>query len=345
MENNQNTPLVIWFSNWFSATRNVILSMREAFPWATFIGTHTSENCAYRDVVDEFYIEPKGLSTNDYVNYTVNFCKEHNVKVFFPHTYMLGISSSIDGFKQVGTSVICDDQMNIELFQSKDKVYKCLKALFYDKVPKYVIANTSEEFKKAYEGFVSQEEQVCFKFDKDEGATSFRLIDQGLNSFSSLRNKCENVLTFEAAFNAIKDGEELGKLPPIMIMPKLLSPEVSVDCYMTADGEFIAIPRYKLGGRIKEIRLTKELIDDSYKLWKLFHFRGPFNVQYRWTPSGEPKLLEVNTRMSGGIHLSELSGYSIPNQVIADIIGYNINQSSKNIKEVRVTQYENPVTL
>lgn len=336
---------VIWFNTWFSAIANTIKCIKDEFDTAHIIGTNKNEDCTYKGIVDEFYVEPSGVSGEEYLDFALDFCTRHKVKIFFPKYHMNTISKNKNLFENIGVTVVCEDYSLITAFNSKDEIYKILLSRGYERIPEYGVANSLIEFKQLYNRYSKEGHLVCTKFDKDEGASSFRLINNNILSYDSLNEPLENMLTYNSMCNILEDGEKRGLFKPLIVMPKLLSPEVSIDCYNSKQLGLIVIPRYKLGNRVKEIKLTQELIEDVKYLQEVFGFKSIFNVQYRWDKNGKAKLLEINTRMSGGIHLSSMSGVSIPNQVVAEILGVNSNQSIDDIKEYRLTQCENPILL
>ncbi len=117
------------------------------------------------------------------------------------------------------------------------------------------------------------------------------------------------------------------------------------------NGEFITIPRYKMGGRVKQVILNQELIDMCNAIQKKYRFQMPYNVQFRWNSDMEPVLLEINTRLSGGMHLGFNSGVIIPLLVVGDILaelGYTDKKYDKqqcDVKEIKMTQLETPIIL
>lgn len=336
----QNT---VWFSGWFSSLAITIENIRKKIPGVKIIGTHTNKDCAYFRVCDESYIDPKGLSGEQYIEYALEFCKSHNVKVYMPKTYMNTISDNLDRFTDIGVEVIVENLSNIRALESKIATYERLERIGYENIPEYYIINGYTDYLSGLAKILSKGETPCIKFDKDEGACSFRIISDKAKSYESLKEIPDGTISFEEMESIIKDGERSEQFKPMILMPKLLSPEVSADSYPSKKG-LVVIPRFKLGNRIKEIRFNEQIIEDVKRIHEEFKFQSIFNVQYRWDSDGNMKLLEVNTRMSGGIHLSSLCGIDIPAIAIAEKLGVSadIQYTGKN---VRVTQYESPIIL
>lgn len=335
---------VIWFNNWFSSLAYTIENLKNSNSDLVIIGTNVSTDCPYSKSVDIFEIEPK-VWGEKYIEWALGFCKKYGIDIVFARYHVNEIAQNIERFENIGVNVVCEDISIYNAMESKSKVYEFLASKGYTEIPEYYVANTTSEFEKFFGIIDDSGNKVCTKFDHDEGAQSFRLITDSLISETSLNSTLENVLTYDNMVAILNKMELAGKMKPLMVMPKLLSPEVSVDCYNSMTEGFIAIPRYKYGSRIKEIKLNQDLIDNCAKIQKIYGFKYGFNVQFRWASNGEFKLLEINPRLSGGIHLTDMCGFSIVRQIVGDILCCKTNQSVKDIHEVRLTQVEKPVIL
>lgn len=65
---------------------------------------------------------------------------------------------------------------------------------------------------------------------------------------------------------------------------------------------------------------SAELIDLAHKFHRHYKLPYVFNIQVKYTDS-VPKLLEINPRMSGGLHFSCLSGINFPYMAIKILLG------------------------
>lgn len=181
---------------------------------------------------------------------------------------------------------------------------------------------------------------ICFKFVRDEGGKSYRLIDNNRKGYSSLFKKQTTRMSLEAALDALSERETFS---PVMVMPFLPDDEVSVDCLMTPNG-LIAIPRIKDATRIEKIRYNEEILSTCRLFFEKFPLDQPCNVQFKYL-NGIPYLLEVNTRMSGGVQMSCVaSGVNIPNIAVNKLLGIDRNWKN-NMLEKDVTHVEIPIVL
>ena len=152
------------------------------------IGTNENEYSVIKNDCDEWYQEPV-LQDEEYVEYSLDFCRKHDVQVFLPRRGMLKISEQKHKFEETGVHVMMDNYGNVSMLNHKEAAYGFFRTNKIGTVPDYCIVTTTQEFSDAYDDLRSKYEQVCFKFAKDEGGKSFRLIDYQRKDYTSLFKK------------------------------------------------------------------------------------------------------------------------------------------------------------
>ena len=139
----------IWFNHWFSSAYRIIELLRKEYKERCYvIGSNDKKHCVYQEVCNEFYVEPIFENENEYVDWAISFCKEHNINVFFPRRNMVAIAKRKDEFIGV-TVVLSSDFETMELLNDKAETYRKIHNLGLANVPDTAIATTVEEFKKA----------------------------------------------------------------------------------------------------------------------------------------------------------------------------------------------------
>lgn len=94
--------------------------------------------------------------------------------------------------------------------------------------------------------------------------------------------------------------------------------EWTVDILTNRNGELIvAVPRIRVKTRggisvIGFVKMDKEILKLSRKITELLLFTGPLNIQFKEDKKGQPKLLEINPRFSGGLDISIAAGADLP---------------------------------
>lgn len=342
---------IIWFNGeWFSSIASVMNGIKSEFgDKIELLGSSHTKQTTYRNVVDSFILEPGYQSTvESYVDFALNVCKLHYVDVFIPKRNVAAIAREAGKFRKLGTTVICEDPKIYTSIKSKKSVYERIVNSMPELVPSYEVITSYSEFEKAYNRIkgVSLNGKVVIKYDIDEGASSFRVIDNSAFGYGNLSRKHENILSEQEAFNIIQDADNVGKLKPLIVMEFMDDPEISVDCYKTGVGVLETLVRVKKSSRMKEILSSGELydkiVDYCARIQKMFGLKQIFNVQFRWV-NGELKLLEINARMSGGMHLGQPLKINIPNRLIGETLGLNVKPSE--CRHSIVSQYEYPILV
>lgn len=323
----------VWFNHWFSTSYRLIELMKENEGEQVWVvGTNKQCNSVIRNVCDEWYGEP--VTDGDaYVEDCIRFCQEHKIDVFVPRRKMLDISRNMGRFREIGVRVMAEDYSRLELMADKARSYDLFRAQEGLAIPEYCIANTAEAFEQAYLKLKPKYGQVCVKFVIDEGGMSFRKISDEENPYYLLKMYAGNSVPFKRYLEWLKSIEPFDSL---MVMPYLPGKEISVDCLSTPSG-LIAVPRYKGAARHEEIIYDERIMDMVTRIMKTAGLEYPCNIQFK-LKEDEPYLLEINTRMSGGLQMSCLAtGVNIPNIALNKLLGREIPWSLE--RKNRIVSY------
>ncbi len=329
----------VWMNHWFSTAVNIIDLIRQDNNEFYVIGSNENKYSVIKNGCDEWYQEPV-LKDDEYVEFCLEFCKKHEVQFFLPRRGMLKISECKNQFEQIGVKVMIDDYPIVSILNHKEKAYRFFKENDIGSVPDYYIVKTLGEFKNAYEELIKKYKQVCFKFERDEGGKSFRLIDNLRKGYAALFKKQNTRMTLDDVLDALSEREEFS---PIMIMPFLPDEEVSIDCLATNTG-LIALPRIKGNNKYELLRFDKEILEICNKFQEKAGLECPYNIQFKYL-DGIPYFLEVNTRMSGGIQMAcYASGVNIPQLALKKLSGEEMKWSCKYEEKI-LAQVLQPVTI
>lgn len=329
----------IWLNHWFSTAYHIISLIKQDEPDFYVIGSNEHSKSPIMAVCDEWYQEPS-LRGGDYVEFCLDFCARHKVDVFLPRRGALEISRAKRRFEAAGVKVMVENAGLMEALNYKDQAYALFQREAVGIVPEHCVVTTAEQFHSCYEQLSQRYEKVCFKFVKDEGGKSYRLIDNDRKGYAALFHKATTRMTLDAAMEALSERDSF---PPVIVMPYLPGVEVSVDCLNTDTG-LIAIPRIKDTTRIEKIRYDKRILDFCHDLYAKIPLEHPCNIQFKYL-DGIPYILEVNTRMSGGVQMAcAASGVNIPNIAVNKLLG--IKKPWKNLREEKdVCHVEYPIVL
>ena len=312
--------LRVWFNHWFSTAYHLINLIRDGNPDKFyFIGSNKNDYAVYKLACDEWHREPEKISDADYVDFCLNFCREHDVDIFIPRRNLTAIAGRVDDFNQRGVKVLVGrDAQLMTTLDDKVATYEFITAgKLNEIIPPYKIAATFDEFNRAYDALKTSDNRICYKLVADEGALTFRVIDDSIEKISALHNMPNMKVTRDAAQKILSRYDF--KIP-LIVMPYLSGQEVSVDCLATSQGNII-IPRFKTNHRYSEIKFDAAIINVAEKILSLMKFDVPINIQFRMD-GGKLYLLEINPRMSGGLQLSCLgANVNIPDIAINHLLG------------------------
>ena len=329
----------IWMNHWFSTAYNIVNLIKQDNPEFYVIGSNDNNGSPIRTAYNEWYQEPI-LKDDTYVEYCLEFCRTHHIDVFLPRRGMLEISRQKARFEMAGTSVMVDDYSLISVLNQKNQAYELFKKNGIGVVPEYRMVTTIDDFCKSYSELGSKYKQVCFKFVKDEGGKSFRLIDNSRTGYSALFKKQTSRMTYDAAVAALSEKPVFS---PIMIMPYLPNEEISVDCLKTSSG-IIMIPRIKGTTRVETIKYDPTILSTCETFYEKIPLENPCNIQFKYL-EGIPYMLEVNTRMSGGVQMACLgSGINIPSIAVNKLLGIEKSWVN-NCEEKQVSYIEIPIIM
>ncbi len=334
----------IWFNHWFSTAYHLINLIKSENPEKfIFVGSNKNDYAIYKQTCDEWQIEPADISENDYVEYCLNFCKQHEINIFVPRRNLTAIATEISKFENIGVKVLTGNNPELmQILDDKVKTYEYISKIGLGEiVPNFEIVNSVENFERAYKNLKTADNRICYKLVKDEGAVTFRVIDDSLENASGLYKTPNTKVTFDAA---VKILSQYNFKIPLLEMIYLSGQEISVDCLKTAQGNII-IPRYKNNVRYSEIRFDSEIMELAEKILSNLNFSVPINIQFKMH-NNKPYLLEINPRMSGGLQLSCLgSKINIPDLAINQILGINKIWKYPEYHSCKVANIETPICL
>lgn len=334
----------IWFNHWFSTAYHLINLIREGSPKKFyFVGSNKNDYAIYKRSCDEWHREPEKISADDYVDFCLNFCREHGINIFVPRRNLTAIAQRLEDFDGQGVKVLVGrDARLMKILDDKAATYEFISAGGISEiVPPYRLAKNFDEFNAACDALKTSSNRVCYKLVEDEGALTFRVIDDTTENISALHNM-PNMKVTRAAAQKILSRYDF-KIP-LLVMPYLGGREISVDCLVTPRGKII-IPRFKTNGRYSEIKFDAAIIAAAEKILRLINFDVPINIQFR-TDGERFFLLEINPRMSGGLQLSCLgAGINIPDLAINQLLGVVKDWTPPEKKFCRVANIETPIIL
>ena len=324
----------VWFNHWFSTAYYFIESAKKYGYYV--ISSNERDSCVYTMNSDEFFLEPV-LNDEDYLNWSLDFCRKNNIDIFFCKKYSKIISKNINLFNCI---VIVEDYDNIVYFESKINGINFFKKNNISNTPEAYLVNNYDDFICRYSYLKNKYNDVCMKKDVDEGGQSFRRISSnGYNYDDMFSYSLEESLL-------LKTIRKKDKFDDILIMPYLKGTEYSIDCLNTKNG-LIAIPRVKLSNRVTSICKNEKLINIVKNFQSCSNLSSAYNIQFREDENGILYLLDINTRLAGGSWKDTLIGVDFVDLIIREELNIKIDVDNiyNNFNDIILSNLENIIVL
>lgn len=296
------TPPRIWFNRTYATNYWVLKNFREQSTEIVLHITHKDPSSPILQAATIAGIEPDLSTAEEYVQWCLDYCEQNSITLFFPTHNQKHILKQKHLFTEMGVVLISPELDAINIFDDKAAAYRLAETLNVNTPPAWAEINNSDDLLDAYRVLSPiSPERVVIKPTTGVGASGFMSIYPKPFSLNGLLKEHSRATTFNTLLETYILSEN-DSIEPLMLMPWLDDPEISVDCLTSPSGELlITVPRVKKGSRVTAIDYSyEEVLNQTRKLLAGQPLPYVCNVQWRWF-EGKPMLLEVNTRPAGGL--------------------------------------------
>lgn len=270
------------------------------------------------------YKIPEGKDHN-YINSIFDICDAENITTIIPQyeSELVPLSQNKKVFNEKGIKVlVTDDTEMLKIACNKWQLYEYLNNC--DFIPSYRFANSVDSIEKAVFDLGYPDVPVCIKPVDGEGGRGFKIITSEKTDVFN-----EKAGAAKISWDIFREQiEKSSHIPDLLAMEYLPNLEYSVDCVCKDGLSYICIPRQRVEtsmgvATVSVIEKNQEIIDISRNIISMLHLSYNVNIQFRYSSSGKPKLIEINPRVSGslvancgaGVNMLELSlkaAYGLP---------------------------------
>ena len=302
----------VWFNRAFSSVYTAISLIRAEDREQRYhlIYSHVAPATAGQ-VAHQFELEPTGLKGDDYVAWCLDFCRQHAVDIFVTGKEARLIMAANERFAEIGVRVQAAASADtLQLLHDKARFYATV-ACPQAPPPQAIAVHTLAEFDAAWTELRGRYNKLCIKPSQSIYGLGFALIDE--------QRSCAELLIAGVQYTIgladLRAG--LALLPEfrtMLVMEYLEGREYSVDCVGDNGKLIVAVPRKKpqsSSATGQRIDMHADILAACATLSENYGLNGCFNVQFRET-GGQPRLLEINPRMSGGISMACAAGPNLP---------------------------------
>jgi len=334
----------IWFNKTFSTINAVFRNLHQSDSCGEIIciASHTNPAATVFLAANESYLEPAGLSGQDYLQWCVGFCHSHKIDLFWPGREAALISKNHHLFHAIGVQVMSvADYDTLTLLHNKADFYTALNSEVA-KVMDFTAVNDCHAFDRAVDNLSLKHASLCVKPAVSVFGLGFRILDVQRDSISQLLKGVEYQIPLQELRQGMNNTPEFDTL---LVMEHLPGPEWSVDCAGRHGELLCAVQRKKsqLVGHGQAIDNNDEINGMVSRLTAHYRLNGLFNIQFKEGVNG-PRLLEINPRPSGGFGMACLSGANLAQIALQGFKGEAVQQATINYG-LRVAEVNSPVIL
>lgn len=211
-------------------------------------------------------------------------------------------------------------------------------------VPPHRVITTAQALLDAYDEMSFAYGQICLKPVTGAGAEGFRILDHRAPLLADILGPLSPTVSVRAVAEAIDCAAAAGRsIPPLLMLPYLPGPELSIDLLADRDGITIASVGRSKSCRQRAIVLDQTAQDVAEVLVRAHRLSYVSNTQLRnWQAPQDaepvPYLLEVNTRMSAGLFQTALAGVNLAWAAVRMVLGQDpsVGQTRHDIRYTTV---------
>ena len=277
---------------------------------------------------------PKATDDN-FVEHVVSVCRQNHIRLVLPLVTkeLLPLARAQERFAQSGIRVLVSPPEAIEVANNKATCYQFLQSRGIP-VPRFHVANTTEDFIHAAFELGHPQQDFCFKPASSNGSRGFRVISDSIDESHQLFD-LKPYSTFIAYPHALSILAAK-PFPQLLVTEYLPGDEYSVDCLADRGRAILVVPRLRTkminGISVKGTFLEEAaIIEYCRQIIEAIGLHGNIGIQVKKNAAGEPQLLEINPRVQGTIVAALGAGVNLPILAIKQELGMPIEQEELRV--------------
>ncbi len=292
----------------------MVMIREEAGDNVRLLASHRDIHAPVMHVADEVLIEPAiSRSTPEgeaaYLQFCLETCTVRNVGLFVAQSGRVSLAQHQSSFAAIGTKLLVPaDSVMLKLIDDKARFYE---AAIAKGIPMPWTREISDVagYDAALAELESLDRPACVKPPQGVFGGGFWKLKSNRSMFDTLMNPDGHEIAPNIMRNAIADAA--GKR--LLVLEYLAGPEWSVDCVCKNGELIVGVGRRKLG-RVQQLEVDGPVMDIARQAISAFGLSGLINVQCKAADAegNDVRLLEINSRMSGGCLYTRYSGVKLP---------------------------------
>lgn len=305
---------IIWFMEGLSPQRDLILGIQTFFKntqeVVTIIASHRHHRNEILSLADIALIEPS--EDEQRLDFIITTVKQYGVQVIHTGSHSLWFEAHRQEIESLGVSLTTGATSAAMLMLADDKVEfaQAMEDHGLQVVPSLRIesADALRDEVERNRHSNGAKSLLCVKPVTGIYGLGFWRLDDTAAPMSALTCPNSRKVHPEIYLHAL---EQQKYFEPLVLMPYLPGPEHSVDMLVEKGNVIAAVARRKEGA-LQYLEQSGPAYELGKKCAQIMQADGLVNVQTRNNDEGDPVLLEINMRPSGGIGYTRHSGVNLP---------------------------------
>lgn len=338
------TPSAVWLAEGQSSQRDMLASLQALKAQSetpfNIIASHRHNRPEIFEFADSVYIEPSASATDSDEQaelesaepvmprwqFVLEQAKNNNVKVLLTGRNGIDYEAQREAFDAAGIRLLTG-ATSVAALEAIDDKFAFMQQCHEHDIPvaeAWRFDNVAElESLLARHGH----QPLCVKPVTGIFAQGFWRLDTDkeadtrYDSFEHLYFTEEKKINTTQFINAYANSLMVHERPiPMLLMPYLSGQEYSIDVVCEYGEVLAAVTRYKTG-KIQHIGYEQAVMDVVTPLIKAFGCDGIVSVQTKADDDGQHRVLEINSRPSGGIGYTTHSGVDLTQVAFGNWLG------------------------
>lgn len=317
----------VWFNQGYSVVRDALLLIREGAQAAgignlRLLASHADVHASVLEAADYAFLEPAldRAPSGDaaYAAWCAGICDQLSVDLFMVQGRQEAIARHSQLFPETTRLVLPADAERLATIADKSAFSGLARAAAIP-TPLTRAVDSPAAFDAATDELRRLRLPACIKPREGVFGHGFWLLDDTATLLDALMAGDDRRIAPAVVRDAIATAAGPVRL---LVMEYLPGPEWSLDCVCDAGRLVVGVARHKRG-RVQEIEVDGPIFGIARAAVDLFGLTGLVNVQFKAADlDGEdPRLLEINPRMSGGIARTRFAGVNLPWRNLAMLLG------------------------
>ncbi len=289
------------------------------------IGVDMNEKSNGRRLVDVFYQVPAARD-DGYIDAILKICDKEKIDIVMPLVTreLVKYAQSRQLFADRNIVLSVDDLEPLKIINNKANLLMKMRELGME-TPAFKVVSTADEVEVAAYELGYPNNAVCVKGAEGNGSRGVRIIDPAKSLYDLFFNEKPNsmYISFEELMRTLREKDAI---PQMLVMEYLPGQEYGVDA-LCDHGRILYIAgryNYAVSSSIPQgciLENRKEPFAIAEEIIEKLSITGNINFDFIYDKNGDPRLIEINPRLSATIASYAPAGINFPYLRLKQLLG------------------------